>query len=194
MGWSLTSLAALCVFVSAFAHADIYTWTDASGRLNVSNVAPPEGARVTHVTREAAPKSDGAAPRETTRDVEVRALAERIKQLEQEIDASKSASPALPSGPAVTAAPPPPVVVTVPVWNYVAPAATDATYAQPSYSGCDFNCAPLWSSFYPASTVIVGKPPFRRPHPLRPMPPRQPHAVEPRPYVAMGKLPLTFAR
>ncbi len=187
---SLTSLAALCLFASPVAHADIYTWTDASGRLNVSNVAPPEGVRVTHVTREVASRSDGAAPRETTRDVEVRALAERVKELEQEVDAAKSASPALSSRPAVAAAPPPAVVVTVPVWNYIAPAATDATYAQPSYNGCDFNCAPLWSSFYPASTVIVGKPPFRRPHPHHHAPARP--TPNPQPYVAMGKLPLTF--
>ena len=37
------------------AHADIYTWVDASGSINVSNVAPPEGVRVTSVMHESAP-------------------------------------------------------------------------------------------------------------------------------------------
>lgn len=185
----LTSLAALCICVPPIAQADIYTWTDATGRLNVSNVAPPEGVRVAHVTREAAPKSQSAAARETTREIEVRALADRIKQLEQEVDAAKSASSALPAPPPVAAAPPP-VVVTVPVWNYVAPSVADATYAQPSYSGCDFNCAPVWTSFYWPAPVIVGKPSFRRPHPYHQAPARP--TPNPQPYVAMGKLPLTF--
>ena len=34
------------------AQAAIYTWTDASGRVNVSNLAPPEGTRVTSVVPE----------------------------------------------------------------------------------------------------------------------------------------------
>jgi len=32
------------------AHADIYTWADASGSVNVSNLEPPQGARVISVT------------------------------------------------------------------------------------------------------------------------------------------------
>ena len=30
------------------AQADVYTWTDPSGRLNVSNIAPPEGVHPPH--------------------------------------------------------------------------------------------------------------------------------------------------
>src|SRR5262244_398026 len=33
----------------AYAYADIYTWVDASGALNVSNLTPPDGARVLKV-------------------------------------------------------------------------------------------------------------------------------------------------
>ena len=35
---------------SQLARADIYTWVDTSGTVNVSNIAPPEGTRVTIVT------------------------------------------------------------------------------------------------------------------------------------------------
>ena len=41
---AVTILAAACALPRA--HADIYTWTDESGRVNISNLAPPEGARV----------------------------------------------------------------------------------------------------------------------------------------------------
>ena len=37
---------ALCVQP---AQADIYTWVDASGTINVSNLAPPDGVSVTRV-------------------------------------------------------------------------------------------------------------------------------------------------
>ena len=46
------------------AHADIYTWVDASGSINVSNLAPPDGVRAASVMHESAPAtatSDDAA-------------------------------------------------------------------------------------------------------------------------------------
>ena len=46
------------------ARADVYTWTDASGRLNVSNIAPPEGVHVSRVVHEDPAKARaGAAAR-----------------------------------------------------------------------------------------------------------------------------------
>src|SRR5947209_9922280 len=73
------------------AHADIYTWVDASGVVNVSNLAPPEGARVTNIIHASAPKI--VTPDETTRgavrQAEVQALAERVLALEDELELAK---------------------------------------------------------------------------------------------------------
>ena len=38
------SFVGLCVWLSPIAHADIYRWTDAAGRVNVTNITPPEAA------------------------------------------------------------------------------------------------------------------------------------------------------
>jgi hypothetical protein len=68
------------------AHADLYTWVDASGAVNVSNLAPPEGARITNVIVASAPKTTTADDaREAARDAEVQALTKRIRQLEEEV-------------------------------------------------------------------------------------------------------------
>ena len=75
------------------AHADIYTWVDASGGVNVSNLAPPEGVRITNVIR-ATPKTtardDGAA--EATRGAGVQALTKRVRRLEDEVASQGSGS------------------------------------------------------------------------------------------------------
>ena len=57
------------------AHADIFTWTDKSGNVNVSNLSPPEDARVTSVTHDP-PKDPAreAAILEARRQAEMRAL------------------------------------------------------------------------------------------------------------------------
>ena len=68
------------------AHADLYTWVDASGGVNVSNLAPPAGVRVTNVIPASPPKTttrDDA--REAVRDAEVQALTKRVRQLEDEV-------------------------------------------------------------------------------------------------------------
>jgi len=60
------------------AQADIYTWTDKNGVVNVSNLPPPEGVRPTRVTHEA-PKDPAreAAAREAAHLAELRALVAR---------------------------------------------------------------------------------------------------------------------
>ena len=74
------------------AHADIYTWVDASGVVNVSNLAPPENVRLTDVIHASAPKTTSRedAARDTARDAEVQALAERVRQLEDEVELARS--------------------------------------------------------------------------------------------------------
>jgi hypothetical protein len=76
------------------AYADLYTWVDASGGVNVSNLAPPEGARITNVILASAPKPptrDDEA-REVARDAEVQTLTRRVRQLEDEVKSQGSGS------------------------------------------------------------------------------------------------------
>ena len=72
------------------AHADLYTWVDASGGVNVSNLAPPEGVRITNVIP-ASPTATHDA-REAARDAEVQALTKRVRQLEDEVESQGSGS------------------------------------------------------------------------------------------------------
>ena len=75
------------------AHADIYTWVDASGGINLSNLAPPEGVRITNVIVASAPKTttrDDA--RDAARDAEVQVLTRRVRQLEDEVKSQGSSS------------------------------------------------------------------------------------------------------
>jgi len=93
-------LAGVCALTSA--HADIYTWTDDKGRVNISNLEPPEGVRVTSVLREskamkeaneAARQAAREREKEALREAEVRALAERVRQLQAEVEVAKRPPP-----------------------------------------------------------------------------------------------------
>jgi hypothetical protein len=70
------------------AHADLYTWVDASGGVNVGNLTPPEGVRITNVIP-ASPTATRDA-REAARDAEVEALTKRVRQLEGEVESQGS--------------------------------------------------------------------------------------------------------
>ena len=74
------------------AQADVYTWVDASGGVNVSNLAPPAGVRVTNVIAASTPKTTNDDAREAARDAEVQALKERVRQLEDVIGSQGSSS------------------------------------------------------------------------------------------------------
>jgi len=76
------------------AHADIYTWADASGAVNVSNLAPPQGARVISVTRTSpADVARENAARDAARRAETLALEERVRQLEADAELAKRQPP-----------------------------------------------------------------------------------------------------
>ena len=148
------------------AHADIYTWVDASGSINVSNLAPPDGVRVASVMHESAPATAARAEaaREAARQAEVQALAERVRQLE-DIELAKGQAP-----PPVDyrAIPPPPVIqyVVVPP-----PAQYAVNPAPPANTGCDpawIDCG-LWAipGIYPTSVFLLRAPNFRHFHPGR---------------------------
>jgi hypothetical protein len=87
------------------AHADLYTWVDASGGINVTNLTPPEGVRVTNVIPERSPTTTTViperAPTTTTRDedtrggvreAQVQTLAKRLQQLEDKVESWGSGS------------------------------------------------------------------------------------------------------
>jgi len=150
------------------ARADIYTWVDASGTVNVSNVAPPDGTHVTNVIHASAAKitARNDAAREAARRAEVQALAERVQQLENEVELARRQPPPQPeyrAGPVllglsygVEMAPPP------------APYAVNM--APPLSTGCGLpgmECGSWWGpGIYPASVVVLRAPHFRRFHPV----------------------------
>jgi hypothetical protein len=142
------------------AHADIFTWIDAHGTINVSNIAPPDGVRVTGVVRENPEKA---------KEAEVQALAARVRQLEDEVAAAKSQAPQVVYQPVPT----PP---SLPAMQYAAdwapPPSSYAYSAEPPASvGCDYtwmNCGQWWGAgIYPASVVVLRSPKFRRFPPVR---------------------------
>ena len=163
LAWFFACLAAL-----PLAHADVYTWVDRSGMVNVSNLLPPDGARVTNVTRET-PQPQAAhyaAAREAARQAELQFLADRVRQLENEVEAVHR--PVMP-----------PVVEYAPVAiAYTGPVSYQFDLAPQAGGGCDpswLGCGAGWgASFFPQS-FIVAAPSFGRGfrgHPGHPGPPR----------------------
>ena len=125
---------AACVSV---ARADIYTWTDAAGRVNISNLSPPDGAKITSVLRES-PKPPVAIPVAVAPppQPDVEALAARVRQLEWEAELAKrqAAAPTI-----IYAAPPAQQPVQYPVY---APEPAPA----PNYGyGNGYGCDPSWA-------------------------------------------------
>lgn len=118
------------VLLAAPAHADVYTWTDATGRVNVSNLPPPKGAREVQVVKpdpdatariEAAQRASARkaqAERDAAQQAEVQALKARVADLERGVLQARAA-------PQVVLAPPAPapviVNVTPPLADDVAP-------------------------------------------------------------------------
>ena len=149
------------------AHADIYTWVDASGSINVSNVAPPDGVRVSSVVHASAPATAtrADATREAARQAEVQALAERVRELENDVELAKRQAP-----PPVDyrAIPPPPViqyvVVPPPAQYALNPALSANTGCDPAWIDCG-----LWGipGIYPTNVVVLRAPNFRHFHPGR---------------------------
>jgi len=159
----LTSLlrTALPVLVAStpglqLAHADIYTWADASGVINVSNLSPPDGVRVISVAR-TAPEAAGArenAAREAARRAETQALEERVRQLESEAAARRQPPPQV-IYPTIPAAPP------MQYWSEPAPTSVQyvSIAASPAYNQtCDpgwLGCSLGWyPGFYPSVVYV----------------------------------------
>ena len=167
-------------------HAEVYTWTDASGRVNVSNLPPPAGVRVTSVIRES-PEAVARveAAREAARQAEVQALSDRVQQLEREVDVARR-TPPMPPYP--VAAPPAAVQNT---FVMVQPPVQDRFDAPPPVpTGCGYgglDCGYWWGpGVYPASILVLSAPNVHRMRPghgthrVVDKPPRQPRRPSPR--------------
>jgi len=143
------------------ARGDIYTWIDASGVTNVSNLAPPDGANVTKVQRALPPEilAREDAARDAARQAEAQALAARVRQLEDEARAAPPPDfrPLIPPPPVIqyiVQAPPPPMQQTVEI--------TQPAYGN-GYGGYGYGCDPSWfgcwwPGYYPASVFVVNTP------------------------------------
>jgi len=141
------------------AHADIFTWVDKSGVINVSNLAPPEGVRVTNIVHEDPTK---IPPRDSARQAELQALAQRVRQLEDEV-----ANANLPPPPPVVYQNNPPPPAPQYAGNWMPPPAQYTYSDAPSTSaGCDpawMSCGYWWGpGIYPASIIALRAPKFRR--------------------------------
>jgi len=161
------------------AHADIYTWTDAKGTVNISNVAPPEGIHVTTVMHEdPAAIAARAAAAQAARDAEMQRLSDRVRQLEYEAQYTQRQP-----SPAVYATPPQPSTSVVQYVMNVAPPPSQSYGPSGSY-GCDpgyaydgygygygygyADCGNSgFSGFYPYPVYFVGAPFFRNRTPFR---------------------------
>ena len=181
---TLVVAAACCARV---ADADVYTWVDAKGNVNIGNLQPPEGARIVGVTREnPQAKAQAAAAREAARQDEVKALAQRVAELENKAQAAFDAPPPVVYAPApVSYAPAPQPQVNVVVMPAPQP---DETAAYAPY-GCAWVGCPTWFPYaYPTAIFVAPSHghhhDFHRPsHPIRATPPR---VTRPSPRIPMA--------
>ena len=165
---SRVALAALVALAASLALADVYTWKDPSGRLNVSNLPPPDGVRVDSVVHEDPPKPSpsAAAAADAARTADVQALSARVAQLQDDLERAQQ-QPAFPPVVYRPAPPAPPVQVTVNVMPaaasvpaYASPYPIYSGYPYPGYPGlpydyCDptiFGCPFLG---YPVGGIVV---------------------------------------
>lgn len=157
-----TALAAVLVaagMLAQRAHADVYTWVDAAGNVNVSNLAPPAGARIRSVAHESpAAVARAEAARAAAKDDEVRALAERVAELEHAAAAPRAPAPVL-----AMARPQPPT----PRFSVTMMPSTSPDDAAPAvFPSCgSLDCVPLLGTpFYAPSVVVIAPPVSRRHH------------------------------
>lgn len=79
----------------SLASAEIYAWIDSNGDVTYGNMPPPKNARVFEVIEEAPPASpQSQAAAQAAHEAEMRALNEKVQQLEQELRQSHMPPPA----------------------------------------------------------------------------------------------------
>lgn len=178
----------VCALGLPCAYADVYTWVDASGNVNVSNLTPPEDARITSVIptlQKTAAQVE--ADREAARRAEILVLNERVSRLQEEVEQARRQAPPIGYG----YAPPPPMPYMAPpapqYSNWVPP---DVSYAMDAPAQWSIDCS--WPNYcgggwgawgYPAPIVVIGGGDFRRGGPRRgerPFAPTPHHRAQPR--------------
>jgi hypothetical protein len=141
----------------ATARADVYVWVDVAGKTNVSNLAPPEEARVTKVIH-SVPRTAAQeeAAREAARRAEIQALNDRVARLQEDLEQQRREAAWVPA-----AYPPPPTIVyalpPVPHVDYAPAPSYVADVAPPTFA-CDYpwnNCGFGGLGWPYAPTVIV---------------------------------------
>jgi len=168
----IAALAVSCaaVFTWTGAQADVYTWIDASGKLNLSNQPPPEGARVTNVYREdPAARAHAEAARAASAREELRTLTARVAELERALEKAREdqARPPEPAPVAYAPAPPPPAAyASAMAQTIVAPPVQSYSPYFPNYDCAWVGCfSPGSFGFYPSSVVVVNAPGAGHAHP-----------------------------
>lgn len=152
------------------ARADIYTWVDASGTTNISNLAPPEGAHVTGVVKSSPLKP---ANSDAERDAEVRALAERVRQLQDDVEAARQPPPA-PLAYQYSAPPPPMQYAAAPMPPPMQYYDSEAAPGQGATCDPGFQyCGAGWGFGGIPAVIVVAAPRARHFHAFR----GPPHAV-----------------
>ena len=143
---------AACALAARSAWSDVFTWVDGAGNVTVSNVPPPDGARVTKVVKPtAAEKAANERARDASRDAEVQALSARVRQLEQQVQASVNGPPPDVAYPPIVSPPvrfgmaaPPPLV------SYAADEPPQTAAFGP------YGCDPAWIGCWPYVGVPAG--------------------------------------
>jgi hypothetical protein len=178
------------------ARADVYVWVDAGGKTNVSNLAPPDNAKVTtvihSVPRTAAQEE---AARAAAQRAEMQVLNDRVAALQQQLEQSKREAAWMPAAYA------PPPVIYAPQYTTWAPPQAPAPYEQDNGPSFGWGCDSPWNNCgfgfggWPYVAVVVnnnGKhhhraPGFKGP---RPVPTPHPGWTGPvRPLGAMAAIP-----
>jgi hypothetical protein len=179
------------------ARADIYTWVDASGTLNVSNLAPPTGVQVINVVVHhdppPAPPAPPNAALDAARDAEVQALNARVDALRDEVEQAHRRMAA--QADYWSAAPPPQAEVydagDTAGYGYDAPVTQVSMGCDPSWWGCAYGWNPYGAYAYPVVIVAANARNVRRGNGVHPAPVRPPyhgHSMGP-PTHAMGPPP-----
>ncbi len=150
------------VFAWTIAQADVYTWIDASGKLNLSNQPPPEGVRVTNVYREdPEARAHAEAARAASAREELRTLNARVAELERALEKAREeqARPPDPAPVAYAPAPPPPAYASAMAQTIVAPPMPSYSPYFPNYDCAWVGCfSPGSFGFYPSGVVVVNSP------------------------------------
>lgn len=154
-GASALAFATMLLFAQG-ANADIYTYVDTKGRVTVSNVEPPDDARVTSVVRSRPSPPPSDASGDPSGNATVAALNRRVAQLEDELDVARS-QPSLPPAPPVVY----PVIVTAP------PVVTTQAIVYnvpPSPPVADYGCASWWAGcgWWAPPVLFIGSTPVAR--------------------------------